>query len=135
MATATKAARGTKRTCQNSDCGIRFYDLGRSPIICPECETKYSLGVTEAAAVAAAGAAVIAAEKARKAAAKKPEFQMSDEAKSELPADGEEALADIEGTDEAVAVEDDETFLEEEEEDSGNVSGIIGPGGEPEEEQ
>jgi uncharacterized protein (TIGR02300 family) len=130
MATATKAARGTKRTCQSSDCGIRFYDLGRSPIVCPECDTKYSLGVTEAAAVAAAVAAA-AAEKVRKAAAKKPEFEMSDDAK---PADGEEALADIEGGDEAVTVEDDETFLEEEE-DSDNVSGIVSPGGEAEEEQ
>ncbi len=136
MATATKAARGTKRTCQNSDCGSRFYDLGRSPIVCPICDSKYQLGVTEAAAVAAAGAAASAAEKARKAAAKKPEFEMADdETKAALGAEGEEALADIEGTDEPVAVEDDETFLEEEEEDGGNVSGIIGPGGEPEEEQ
>ena len=131
MATANKAARGTKRTCQNSECGSRFYDLGRSPVVCPVCSTKYALGVSEAAAVAAAGVAAAAIEKARKAAAKKPEFEMADDAK---PADGEEALADIEGTDEPVAVEDDETFLEEEEEDGGNVSGIVS-GGEPEEEQ
>jgi uncharacterized protein (TIGR02300 family) len=134
MATATKAARGTKRTCQNSDCGSRFYDLGRSPVVCPICDSKYVLGVTEAAAAAVGAAA--GADKTRKAQSKKPEFEMvDDETKAALAGDGDEALADIEGTDEPVAVEDDETFLEEEEEDGGNVSGIIGPGGEPEEEQ
>jgi uncharacterized protein (TIGR02300 family) len=134
MATATKAARGTKRTCQNSECGSRFYDLGRSPVVCPICDSKYVLGVTEAAAAAAGAAA--SADKTRKTQSKKPEFEMvDDETKAALAGDGDEALADIEGTDEPVAVEDDETFLEEEEEDGGNVSGIIGPGGEPEEEQ
>ncbi|MGH6815363.1 MAG: FYDLN acid domain-containing protein, partial [Hyphomicrobiaceae bacterium] len=29
---ATKAERGTKRTCQNAECGSRFYDLNRDPI-------------------------------------------------------------------------------------------------------
>ena len=36
-----KQARGTKRTCQNSDCGVRFYDLGRTPIACPVCAAPY----------------------------------------------------------------------------------------------
>ena len=30
-----KPAIGAKRTCQG--CGVRFYDLGRAPIICPKC--------------------------------------------------------------------------------------------------
>ncbi|MCK5088929.1 MAG: FYDLN acid domain-containing protein, partial [Hyphomicrobiaceae bacterium] len=34
---ATKQNRGTKRTCQNSECGSRFYDLNRTPIACPIC--------------------------------------------------------------------------------------------------
>ena len=42
-------------------------------------------------------------------------------------------LADVEGAGEPVAAEEDETFLEEEE-DSGDVSGMIGVGGEDEEE-
>ena len=41
-----KQARGTKRTCQNSDCGVRFYDLGRSPIVCPVCASRYVLPST-----------------------------------------------------------------------------------------
>ncbi len=34
-----KAEWGTKRTCQN--CGARFYDLHRSPIVCPICATVF----------------------------------------------------------------------------------------------
>ena len=40
---ADKAARGTKRTCQNGTCGSRFYDLGRSPIVCPICGSTYAI--------------------------------------------------------------------------------------------
>jgi uncharacterized protein (TIGR02300 family) len=34
-----KAEWGLKRTCQS--CGARFYDLQRSPIVCPKCEAEY----------------------------------------------------------------------------------------------
>lgn len=30
---------GTKRICQN--CGAKFYDLQREPIVCPKCHTEY----------------------------------------------------------------------------------------------
>ena len=33
--------RGTKRTCQNEECGARFYDLVRDPIACPICRTAF----------------------------------------------------------------------------------------------
>jgi uncharacterized protein (TIGR02300 family) len=35
---------GVKRTCQS--CGARFYDMGRSPIICPKCGTAVETEVT-----------------------------------------------------------------------------------------
>jgi uncharacterized protein (TIGR02300 family) len=35
-----KAMRGTKRTCQA--CEVRFYDLARSPIVCPMCGAHYA---------------------------------------------------------------------------------------------
>jgi uncharacterized protein (TIGR02300 family) len=35
-----KAARGTKRVCQA--CEVRFYDLMRSPIVCPSCGAQYT---------------------------------------------------------------------------------------------
>ena len=33
----TKSELGTKRICSN--CNVKFYDLHKSPIICPTCET------------------------------------------------------------------------------------------------
>ncbi len=37
----TKPEWGTKRECQN--CGARFYDLKREPIVCPKCETVFAI--------------------------------------------------------------------------------------------
>jgi uncharacterized protein (TIGR02300 family) len=34
-----KADLGTKRTCLN--CGMRFFDFNRSPILCPGCGEKF----------------------------------------------------------------------------------------------
>jgi uncharacterized protein (TIGR02300 family) len=118
---ATKAARGTKRTCQNQECGARFYDLNRDPIACPMCESAYTIAhqsLSPAAAAAAAAAEEKAARKAKK---------LADDAAAEVvPGDGEEALADLEVAEEPIAAEGDETFLEEEEEEGGDVSGILG---------
>jgi uncharacterized protein (TIGR02300 family) len=125
---STKAARGTKRTCQNTSCGARFYDLMRDPIACPMCDTPYVV------AVAPVGSAALA--NARKAPVAPPtDFEMSDGPKAEDGAEAvpEEALADIEGGDEPVVVADDETFLEEEEDGGSDVTGIVGGGEEPEE--
>lgn len=123
---ATKQARGTKRTCQS--CDERFYDLGHSPIQCPHCGASYVIASSPAALEA-----LRAEEKAQKQKAKKPVFA-DEEAASEAPAaEGEEALADVEA-DETVAGDEDETFLEEEEEEGGDMSNIIGDVAEGEEE-
>ncbi len=37
----SKPAKGTKRVC--ASCGARFYDLSRTPIICPACQTVYQV--------------------------------------------------------------------------------------------
>lgn len=34
-----QANRGTKRRC--GQCGTAFYDLERSPIVCPKCQAEY----------------------------------------------------------------------------------------------
>jgi uncharacterized protein (TIGR02300 family) len=119
---ASKQARGTKRTCQSSECGARFYDLGRSPIICPICGTVYELASSPLAV-----AAVVDEKVTRRA--KKPEFA----AEKVLAADvvpeeteAEEALPEIEEAEGTIAADEDETFLEEEEEEGGDVSNIIG---------
>ena len=90
MSTATKAARGTKRTCQNNECGARFYDLTRDPAECPICGTAY---VPPAALQMTAAAA--AADKRSKPLVK-PDFELAADAKADDLPEGEEALADIE---------------------------------------
>ena len=129
MSTATKAARGTKRTCQNNECGARFYDLTRDPAECPICGTGY---VPPAALQMTAAAA--AADKRSKPLVK-PDFELAADAKADDLPEGEEALADIEVAEEPGAVEADETFLEEEEDAGTDVTSIVGDGGEEPEEQ
>jgi len=121
---ATKQDRGTKRTCQNSECGARFYDLARSPITCPICGSAYVIASSPTPI-----AAVVPEEKPRKP--KKEEFAP---AAAEEEAEAEDELADVEA-DDTVADDGDETFLEQEEEEGGDVSTIIGPVAEGEEER
>ncbi len=124
---ATKlATRGIKRSCQS--CDERFYDLEKTPILCPHCGAKYVIASSPAAL-----AALQAEERAARAKPKK--VIVAEEADGELPVvEGEEALVDVE-TDDTAPAEADETFLEEEEEEGGDMSTIIGgPGAEGDEE-
>jgi uncharacterized protein (TIGR02300 family) len=110
---STKAERGTKRTCQNTECGSRFYDLNRDPIVCPICESVYKLDVVPAEPVAATPS---------------PAKRASPAPAEPLIEGDDDALPAIEGDDdEAVAAEEDETFLEAEEEDGSDMTNIIGP--------
>ena len=117
---ATKQARGMKRTCQNSECGARFYDLARDPITCPVCGSVYALAFGQAAGAEAEEKAPRRAKKVEFIAPKPivPEVQPE--------AEVEEALPDIEEGETPIAADEDETFLEEEEEEGGDVSNIIG---------
>jgi uncharacterized protein (TIGR02300 family) len=126
---ATNKDRGTKRTCQNGECGARFYDLNRSPIVCPICGSKYAIAHSPSAA-----AAVAQEERAQRKMVKKPEFEP---VAAEAEPDAEEALVDVvaDDADDAAPEAADETFLEEEEEDGGDVTNIIGGPVEGEEER
>jgi uncharacterized protein (TIGR02300 family) len=110
-----RALRGTKRTCQNDECGSRFYDLNREPITCPICGTVYEL--------------VLRAPQPTQAPAPQPKKQPRSEPK-EYDVEGgkpepEEELAAVEGEEGDEAAEGDEVFLEEMEEEPSSVSGII----------
>lgn len=37
----SNSQRGDKRTCPS--CGVRFYDLAHRPIVCPGCESEFSV--------------------------------------------------------------------------------------------
>jgi uncharacterized protein (TIGR02300 family) len=115
---STKAERGTKRTCRNPECGARFYDLNRDPIVCPICQTLFEL------APAPTAAGLTGAEEAPvRAPARKPAAE-PDAAAAE---GDEDALPQMEDDEEqAPAGEEDETFLEAEEEDGSDMTNIIG---------
>ncbi|MGE8943042.1 TIGR02300 family protein [Leptospira interrogans] len=127
---STKAARGTKRTCQNPECGARFYDLNRDPIVCPICESAYKIASNPAAAAAAA-AAQAAEDKARRP--KRPETTADSDGGDAPLVEGDEELADLDTGDDELPAEEEETFIEPEEEE-GDVSGILGSVSENEEE-
>jgi uncharacterized protein (TIGR02300 family) len=111
-----KAQRGTKRTCQNPECGSRFYDLNRDPITFPVCSTVYAIPLSPP---------VTAAEgRARRPEAKKWVSPVAAPKPKDAPeAEGDELV--IEGEDEAVEADADDTIIEEVEEDSPDVTGII----------
>ena len=128
---STKAERGTKRTCQNPECGSRFYDLNRDPIVCPICQSSYEIAASPVAMAAAAPMA----DTARRP-AKKPAYDVAGIKPEDVPEAESDELAVVEGEDEPAASDDDETFLEEEEEDGSDMSNIIGgPVAEPDEPQ
>lgn len=117
---ATKDARGTKRTCQSSECGSRFYDLNRDPISCPICGSVYEI------AHAPPGAPIELKEPKPVAKAKvaDPNAEVDENADELEDAD---AIEDIETDDtESDGDADNDAFLEEDE-DSGNVTDIIKP--------
>lgn len=103
---------GQKRTCQS--CGCRFYDLTRTPIICPKCgatvEPDMPFKVRRGSSSAAA-----AAEKAEKAAAAAAAVPVDLEV-DDLPAADEDDEA-LESGDEGA--EDDESGLIEDASDLG----------------
>jgi uncharacterized protein (TIGR02300 family) len=130
--TVAKPELGTKRLCGN--CGAKFYDLNKDPIVCPKCHT-----VMEVAAVStrgrpdpAAGRAAVAAQEDEVAAPETAdaEFVSLEEADAEAqgkkPGDAEAA----EGAEDEVEIEDegmdDAAFIEEQEEGDEDVTDIIG---------
>jgi uncharacterized protein (TIGR02300 family) len=121
---ATKEARGTKRTCQNPECGARFYDLNRDPIVCPICESVYKL----TAAQIAEGEREDELNAASAAAAAAPAIVSDDDAGDGAEIEEDDALVSLEDAEEDVDTsdEDDDAFLPDDEDDDGDVSDILG---------
>ncbi len=112
---------GTKRVCPN--CGTKYYDLDREPIVCPRCGTNFETGVVRARpqAVAPVEEEEDEVEVAPEADA---EFVSLEEADEEV-ADG--GVVKVEGEeDEVEEAEEDDTFLQEDDEEDENVEDIIG---------
>jgi uncharacterized protein (TIGR02300 family) len=120
---------GTKRLCPN--CSAKFYDLSKTPIVCPKCSTVLEIAMPRSRPEpAAARAAPPAAEEAIAPEVAEAEFISLEEADAETegkkPAEGEV----IEGADEEIemeeTLEDEAPFIEEQEEGDEDVTDIIG---------
>lgn len=111
-----KVELGAKRQCQN--CGAKFFDLNKDPIVCPKCGTIFQ----GTAARVQRAAQKEEPEEVEAAAPAGVELVSLEEADA-----GEEKVAAA--ADEDIEVEDDEaaadTFLEEEEEDDDDVAALI----------
>ena len=110
---------GVKRQCMN--CGAKFYDLNKDPIVCPKCATVFQAAApTRVAAPVAAARPRVEQEPDLVAAG--PELVSLDEvAASE--AEKEPVIEDDIEVAEDVGGED--TFLEPEEEGEDDVTGLI----------
>ena len=122
-----KAARGTKRVCQN--CGSKFYDLNRDPITCPICQSVFQQ--QDGRPKAAIGNAADADEDddALSPAMANVDMVSLDEvaeAESELPDIDDDGLVEIDDDDTPLKGESDETFIEDEDDSGDDVSGLLG---------
>jgi len=126
----SKPARGIKRVCQS--CGARFYDLGRTPIVCPSCQAVYQ--VTQPTSRRGERAPVPEVREKVEPEVEAVALEPETISLEEVEEPGEEASIEDEeivdlGEDEAEipAAGEDDTFLEEPEGDEeADVSGIVG---------
>ena len=81
-------SKGLKRICMN--CGTRFYDLDKSPIICPSCETEFT------------GEEKVKSRRGRVPAADQP----VKEAEKTVTESDEEDIDDIDADDDIVSLDD-----------------------------
>jgi uncharacterized protein (TIGR02300 family) len=126
----TKAELGIKRLCPN--CGAKYYDLNRDPIVCPRCGTEFEAPTAVPAAKArpqAARPAEAEEEAETEVAAPAAELVSLEEADEEATDSGAVKVELGDDDDEAIEGDDeeDDTFLaDDEDEESDDVSGIIG---------
>ena len=108
---------GTKRQCQN--CGAKFFDLNKDPIVCPKCGTVF-----QGAAARARPAAKPEEEEAERATPAGVEVVSLDEVEAGEEKAAEPVVDDIDVEEDAEEAPDD-PFLEEEEEDDDDVTNLI----------
>jgi uncharacterized protein (TIGR02300 family) len=129
----SKPARGTKRVCPS--CRARFYDLNRTPIVCPVCQFIYQVTAPPSPSrrwqrAQPAEARKVEEQEADAPVLKGPEIVSLEEAEErtrEVPIEDDEEIVGI-GDDRAEfpAGDDENALLEEEEEGEADVSGIGG---------
>lgn len=101
-------SKGLKRICMN--CGARFYDLDKSPIICPSCDTEFT------------GEIKVKSRRGRPPAEEKPVKAVE---KAAPVAEEEDDVEDIDPDDDIVSLddvdEDDDIKADDEDDDAANM--------------
>ena len=113
----SKPELGTKRQCQN--CGAKFFDLNKDPIVCPKCGTVF-----QGAPRARAAAKAEEEEDTEVATPAGVEVVSLDEVEASEEKAAEPVVDDIDVEEDADETPDD-PFLEEEEEDDDDVTNLI----------
>ena len=122
---------GTKRLC--AGCGAKFYDLNRTPIVCPKCETQFVPVVVAPRNRPDTPKPVPVAE-AIVPETTDAEFVSLEDAEAEEQGGKKAAAAGADGEEDDAGLEDAAFIEEQEEAGSADVSDIIGDGVEKEEE-
>ena len=120
-----KAELGSKRTCPS--CGAKFYDLLKSPIVCPKCGVSF----IAAPLLPSKGESPQSAPKPPREVPKADEVEEVEEPGAEEDETAAIADVDLGEEEDAAEAEEDNTFLVEDEEESGDVTGYLdsGPAG------
>ena len=134
--TVVKAELGIKRTCPS--CAVRFYDLLKDPITCPKCGTSFIPAVVLPSRGDMPGAPpprpVPVPEEVKAPA--DVELVSLEEAEGPQADDETAGIEDVDLGEEAETTEgEDETFLEPEEEEGGDMANLIEGGGKENEEE
>ena len=131
----SKPARGTKRVCPS--CEARFYDLNRTPIVCPVCQSIYQVTPTPPPPPSRrwGRAQPVETRRVEEPQAKAPvlegpeivSLEEAEEGTSEVPTEeNEEIVGPSDDGAEFPAGDDENAFLEEEEEGEADLTGIGG---------
>ena len=115
-----KAMRGTKRTCQA--CEVRFYDLARSPIVCPSCGAHFTPAAAPVVHSSAPPASFSSKTRWRSQPWKRaqPILPVSDPNSGE-PSD----LLIEEETEETASVDSEDSVVLDQEQDEEGTSGLV----------
>ena len=133
---------GTKRLCGN--CGAKFYDLSKSPIVCPKCATVFTVATptSRARPEPVAPVAPVARPPVKVVEVEAPEIQETEfvsleEADAENKGAAKAPAAEGAEGEEEIEMDDsveDAAFIEQQEEGDEDVTDIVGEGREDEEE-
>jgi uncharacterized protein (TIGR02300 family) len=107
---------GAKRQCQN--CGAKFFDMNKDPIVCPKCGTVF-----QGVARVERAAAKVEVEEDEVVAPAGVELVSLDEVEASEEKAAEPAVEEVDV--EETEAEPDDPFIEAEEEDEDDVTNLI----------